>query len=110
VLLPGNKARFHQVRNPLMRRVLQAIDTASTFPEMKTADTVALHVELPASIPKEEARLMLALKLYEKGRLTLGQAAHTAGYSKRAFIDLLGQEGVPVLNSDPGELAAESGW
>jgi predicted HTH domain antitoxin len=67
-------------------------------------------VELPASIPKEEARLMLALKLYEKGRLTLGQAAHTAGYSKRAFVDFLGQEGVPVLNSDPGELSTEADW
>jgi len=77
---------------------------------MKNADTIALDVELPASIPKEEARLMLALKLYEKGRLTLGQAAHTAGYSKRAFIDFLGQEGVPVLNSDPAELASETDW
>jgi predicted HTH domain antitoxin len=47
---------------------------------MKSADTVAMDVELPASIPKEEARLMLALKLYEKGRLTLGQAARTAGF------------------------------
>lgn len=77
---------------------------------MKAADTVAIDVNLPASIPKEDARLMLALKLYEKGRLTLGQAAHTAGYSKRAFIDFLGQEGLPVLNSDPAELAVESAW
>jgi len=53
---------------------------------------------------------MLALKLYEKGRLTLGQAARAAGYSKRAFIDFLGREGVPVLDSDPADLAAESDW
>jgi predicted HTH domain antitoxin len=77
---------------------------------MKGADTVVLDVDLPASIPKEEARLMLALKLYEKGRLTLGQAAHTAGYTKRAFIDFLGQEGVPIVNSDPAELATETNW
>ena len=77
---------------------------------MKAADTVVLDVELPDSIPKEEARLMLALKLYEKGRLTLGQAAHTAGYSTRAFIDFLGREGIPVLNSDPGELTTEIDW
>src|SRR5271156_234344 len=77
---------------------------------MKRANTVAVNVELPASIPKEEALLMLALKLYEKGRLTLGQAARTAGHSKRAFIDFLGQEGVPVLNSDAGELAAKTDW
>ena len=53
---------------------------------------------------------MLALKLYEKGRLTLGEAARAAGYSKPAFIDVLGREGIPVLNSDPAELAAESDW
>jgi predicted HTH domain antitoxin len=53
---------------------------------------------------------MLALKLYEKGRLTLGEAARTAGYSRRAFIDLLGREGVNVLDSDPAELAVETDW
>lgn len=53
---------------------------------------------------------MLALKLYEKGRLTLGQAALAAGYSKRAFIDILGQEGIPVLASDSSELATETNW
>lgn len=53
---------------------------------------------------------MLALKLYEKKRLTLGQAARLAGYSKRAFIDLLGLEGVNVLDSDPVELTAETDW
>jgi len=53
---------------------------------------------------------MLALKLYEKGRLTLGQAAHAAGYSKRSFVDVLGLEGIPILNSDPAELATEIDW
>jgi predicted HTH domain antitoxin len=73
-------------------------------------ELIELELELPASIPKEEARLMLAVKLYEKGRLTLGQAARTASYSKRAFIDLLGLEGVSILDSDPEELAPETGW
>lgn len=77
---------------------------------MSVKDSVGIEVVLPAFIPKEEARLMLALKLYEKGRLTLGQAARTAGYSKRAFIDLLGREGMSVLDSDPAELARETDW
>lgn len=77
---------------------------------MSSPDSVEIAVLLPASIPKEEARLMVALKLYEKGRLTLGQAARTAGYSKRAFIDLLGREGVSILDSDPAELATETDW
>jgi predicted HTH domain antitoxin len=77
---------------------------------MKGTETVELELDLPASIPKEEARLMLALKLYEKRRLTLGEAARVAGYSKRAFIDFLGLEGVNILDSDPTELAAETDW
>jgi predicted HTH domain antitoxin len=92
------------------RRPLQGAGNVGKVCAMKDSETVAINVELPASIPKEEAQLMLALKLYEKGRLTLGQAAHTAGYSKRAFVDLLGQEGIPVINSDPQELAAEINW
>lgn len=77
---------------------------------MNTAGTVKLDLVLPDSIPNEEARLMLALKLYEKGRLTLGQAARAAGCSKRAFIDVLGREGVSILDSDPAELATEADW
>jgi predicted HTH domain antitoxin len=77
---------------------------------MNGSQTVELELNLPPSIPKEEARLMLALKLYEKRRLTLGQAASVAGYSKRAFIDILGLEGINILDSDPAELAAETDW
>jgi len=77
---------------------------------MNGTQTVELELDLPPSIPKEEARLMLALKLYEKRRLTLGQAARLAGYSKRGFIEILGHEGVNVLDSDPEELAAEIDW
>jgi predicted HTH domain antitoxin len=77
---------------------------------VNATEIVEFEIELPASIPKEEARLMLAVKLDEKGRLTLGQAARAAGYSKRAFIDLLGLEGVSVLNSEATELAPETRW
>jgi predicted HTH domain antitoxin len=77
---------------------------------VNATEIVEFEIELPASIPKEEARPMLAVKLDEKGRLTLGQAARAAGYSKRAFIDLLGLEGVSVLNSEATELAPETRW
>jgi predicted HTH domain antitoxin len=41
----------------------------------------ALTVQLPPDIPVEEARFLLMVKLFETGRLTLGQAAKLAGYS-----------------------------
>ena len=47
------------------------------------------------------------MKLFETGQLTLGQAAALAGYSKRAFMELLGKRGVEVFNYPPEELEAE---
>lgn len=41
-----------------------------------------LSLELPLDIPAQEARFLLAAKLYEVGRLSLGQAAELADYSK----------------------------
>lgn len=66
-----------------------------------------LRVELPPGISEEEARLFLAVKLYELGRLSIGQAARLAGYSKRTFMELLGKHGVPVVAYLPEELKEE---
>ena len=53
---------------------------------------------------------MSAIKLYETARLSLGQAAQMAGYSKRGFLDLLGHHGVAVVNYPASELAQETAW
>ncbi len=42
----------------------------------------------------DEARLLLALKLYEMGRLSTGLAAQVAGVSREAFFFLLGRYGL----------------
>jgi predicted HTH domain antitoxin len=47
---------------------------------------------------------MLAAKLYEKGSLSLGQAAELAGYSKRTFMELLGSYEVSVFSYSEAEL------
>ena len=65
---------------------------------------------LPPFVDAMEGRLMMAMKFFELGRLSLGQAAELAGYSKRAFIDVLGHHGIPVVNYSPSELAAEIAW
>lgn len=66
-----------------------------------------LRLELPAEVTEDEARLLLAVKLYEVGRLTLGKAAKFAGLSKRAFMEALGKQGVPVFAYSPEELREE---
>ena len=52
----------------------------------------------------QEARLVLATKLYELGRLSLGQAAELAGFSKESFMELLAGYGVAVINYPPEQL------
>lgn len=66
-----------------------------------------LQIQLPPEVSEDEARLLLAIKLYEVGKVTLGQAAKLAGYSKRTFIELLGHYGVPVIAYSPEELREE---
>jgi len=66
-----------------------------------------LTVELPSNISIEEARLLLTVKLFETGQLSLGQAAKLAGFSKKTFIELLGKMGVPVIDYPAEELERE---
>ncbi len=66
-----------------------------------------LKIQLPPEIPVEEAWLLLAIKLFEAGRLSIGQSAKLAGYSKRAFMELLGKHGVPVFDYPADDIQHE---
>jgi predicted HTH domain antitoxin len=66
-----------------------------------------LTIDLPSSISTDEAKLLLAAKLYEVGKLSLGKAAHLAGYSKSTFMELISKMGVPVVNYPADELEQE---
>ncbi len=65
-----------------------------------------LTLNLPKTIKFEERELVLILatKLYERGKLSLGQAAELAGLSKRAFMEILSDYGVSIFNYSPNEL------
>lgn len=67
-----------------------------------------LRIELPPEVTVEEARLLLMAKLFETGRLSLGQAAEGTGYSKRAFMEVLGKLGVSTLDYPPEGLEEEA--
>ena len=68
-----------------------------------------LQLPLPSGITPDEAQLLLAITLFERGRLSLGQAAKMAGYSKRAFMELAGRNGVAVFDYPAEELEQEIG-
>ena len=53
---------------------------------------------------EEEARLLLALKYYETGKLSTGLAAQLAGIPRSQFISLLGEHGLSPFGETPEEL------
>ena len=53
----------------------------------------------------EEARLLLAVKLYEMGRVSTGLAARLAGMDRVSFIFTLARFGLSPMGLSPDELA-----
>jgi predicted HTH domain antitoxin len=51
-----------------------------------------------------QARVLLAVKLYELGKVTTGMAAQLAGMSRVSFIFTLKRFGLSPLGVDPQEL------
>ncbi|MBZ8180924.1 UPF0175 family protein [Oscillatoria salina] len=66
-----------------------------------------LSIELPPHISSSEAKLFLAAKLYEVGKLSLGKAAELAGYSKSTFIEVISKMGIAVINYPAEDLERE---
>ena len=66
------------------------------------------RVTLPPTLSGDEARLLLlAVKLYEVGRASLGQSAKIAEVSVRTFIEMLGKQHIAVVDYPADELARE---
>jgi predicted HTH domain antitoxin len=76
-----------------------------------------LHIEYPAEWPdalqrdraafEEEARMAMAVKLYELGRLSSGMAAKLAGMDRVTFILRLHEFGAAVISGPPEELESD---
>jgi predicted HTH domain antitoxin len=66
--------------------------------------TLVLNLPDTVDFDEQEALMAIALRLYEKGKVTLGQAAELAGLSKSVFMDTLANYGVSVLNQSPADL------
>ena len=59
---------------------------------------MGISVNLPdMNIKEDEIKLLLAIKLLEEGTVSLGKAAEIAGYSEKAFVEVLVHRGVAPL-------------
>lgn len=56
---------------------------------------------------ERELRVLLAIKLFELKRVSVGQAAEIAGVGKIAFLDELGRAGVPIIDFGEDQLEHE---
>lgn len=59
-----------------------------------------LTINIPENInlSEKETKRFLAAKLYESGKLSLGQAADLAGLSKVTFAEILSDYDVSLIN------------
>jgi predicted HTH domain antitoxin len=77
-----------------------------TTVEISVPASLLLHSKDLASL-ELRSRLLLALKFFELGELTSGQAAEMCGLSRVAFLFEAGKQGIPVSELSDDELAAE---
>ena len=68
-----------------------------------------INIQLPDSLEmsNEEIKIFIAAKLFEVGKLSLGQAAEISGLSLSDFMDKLFEYNISVFNYSATELEME---
>ncbi len=56
---------------------------------------------------EQELRFLLAVKMFELGRLSLGKAAELCGMQKVDFMGEMGRMEIPVINLDDDQIRQE---
>lgn len=69
--------------------------------------TITLNLPDTLEMDTNEVAMLVAARLYEQGKLSLGQAAEVAGLTKRTFAELLGKYNVSIFNYPASDLARD---
>lgn len=67
-----------------------------------------MQLNVPEGLNEMEAKIILAGELYERERITLGQAADLAGMTKRTFIEIMGKYGFSIFGDSVDDLITDS--
>ncbi len=71
-------------------------------------NTITLTLPDKVELDEKETVKFLAAKLYESGKLSLGQASELAGYSKVAFSEILGDYKVALINYPVSDIISDA--
>lgn len=71
--------------------------------------TLRLLLPEEVELDSKDTVKFLSAKLFEAGKLTLGQAAQLAGLSKAAFAEIVGDYGVSLFNYPASEIKKDAG-
>ena len=68
-----------------------------------------LTLNIPDSLGLDDMQvaMLVASRLYEQGKLSLGQAATVAGLTKRTFAELLGAHNVSIFNYPASDISRD---
>ena len=69
--------------------------------------TLTLDIPDTVDVDNRELAMLVASRLYEQGKLSLGQAAEVAGLTKRTFVELLGKYNVSIFNFPVSDLSRD---
>ncbi len=69
--------------------------------------TITIEMPEKSGVNEFEAKMILAGELYEREKVTLGEAAQIAGISKCAFIETIGGFGFSIFGNDEAAILAD---
>ena len=69
--------------------------------------TLTIDLRDTLDVDNRDLAMLIASRLYEQGKLSLGQAAEVAGLTKRTFAELLGRYDVSIFNFPASDLSKD---
>ncbi|MBC9796402.1 UPF0175 family protein [Sinomicrobium weinanense] len=69
---------------------------------------LTLNIPDKLNLDEREIKRFLAAKMYEFGKLSLGQAAELAGLSKIAFTEILADYDVSLINHPSSDILRDA--